>query len=130
MKKILLLLMTIACIGLTAGCAPSREQIQNAYYGPYPTDCEQLVREEVSRQLYDPYSAQFVFLNAPQMGFIITPLMKTEYGWRGEFTLNAKNLYGGYIGAKTLIYLIRDGKVISIMQIVNNSWGTKSLEPW
>ena len=47
------------------GCAlnPSQEQLQNADYGPYPSNYEEIIKSHYGKKLFDPYSANYTFNN-------------------------------------------------------------------
>lgn len=113
--KHFLLVLTIIGMGILLGCAkqPTLEEQAQAYYGQYPENYQEIIRENMFTYLIDPESAQYRFQGSPTQGFYSLPFGKgVEYGWFGEVYINAKNRMGGYVGAKLFDYLIRDGKLI------------------
>jgi hypothetical protein len=91
------------------------EELSNAYYGPYPDNYEQIIKDAMVTRLIDPYSAQYHFQGAPTQRYMAkSPLLGggTEFGWGGIVLVNAKNRMGGYVGATTFAYVIRDGRLV------------------
>lgn len=104
------ILTVILLIGF-AGCygRPTPEAISSAYYGPEPTNIEEKVRSYWALELFDPYSA-VIKCNPPCKAATSTPLWlgKHKFGWAVNCTINAKNRYGGYVGAKVYQFFIAD----------------------
>lgn len=116
MKKRVFGIISMACLGfLFAGCAtaPTQEQINSAYYGDYPNDYETVVKNFMEVRLKDPASATYKFDAIPTKGWAGGGLSgPVEYGWRICAYINAKNSFGGYVGAKRHFFLIRDSRVV------------------
>lgn len=111
MKK--LIILTIICAGL-ASCvsAPTAEQMQNADYGNYPDNYETIIKSYMSRLLKDPVSATYDCGSANKGwagGGLSGPI---QYGYGVSCYINAKNSFGGYVGAKKYNFLIRNGQVV------------------
>jgi hypothetical protein len=106
-----LLFMTSSIAILLSGCAsaPDPRQIQDADYGPYPSNYEEIIKSHIGKQLYDPYSAVWTF-NAPVKGW--NRLGELKFGWALCGTVNAKNRFGGYVGAKPFYVMLHYGKVV------------------
>lgn len=82
----------------------------NADYGPRPENYEELVKTWAEQNLKDPESARYNRISKPRKEFMIASL-KPFFGWSVCADINAKNSYGGYTGAQTYWFLIRDGKI-------------------
>lgn len=99
---------------LIVACAkqPSFEEMATWDYGPYPEQYEEIVKNYMSRSLFDPYSAQYIFNGSPSKNYLMRPFGETLYGWHGTVSVNAKNRFGGYVGYHTFDYIIRYGTII------------------
>ena len=133
MKKLMLWMVVVACLGVM-GCAaqqrtlgqkpiPTAQEIANAYYGdaPKPENYEQIVKDFQAKRLNDPYSAVYVFDGPPKKGYVTYWLLGphswvTQYGYCGQTSLNARNRYGGYVGAKNYGYIIRNNSVVEFVE--------------
>ena len=103
------------------GCAtvPTNEELANKDYGRYPENYQEIVKRYFSGQLSDPYSAQYRWIKPPYQGYFIehTNLLtgqpdKFSFGYLVHVGINAKNRFGGYIGEKEYVVLIRNDIVI------------------
>lgn len=111
LKHVFLIVLMLVTVGCTK--APPMSEQLSAYYGPYPSNYEQIIKDKMVTVLFDPYSAQYHFEGTPSSGYYARPFgAKAEYGWYGTVYINAKNRMGGYVGATKYSYLIRDGKLI------------------
>jgi hypothetical protein len=91
----------LAALLLLAGCAgvqPPPPTVATADIGPAPTGYEAPVRAYFAPQLKDPYSAVYQF-EAPVQAFGQHAI------WAVCGTINAKNSFGEYVGAKPFIVL-------------------------
>src|SRR5882724_775526 len=97
---------------LLPGCAlnPTPEQLAAADFGPMPESYQQIIMTTFSQTLFDPYSAVYQF-SAPSQGWSRT-FNEFTYGWAVCGTLNAKNRFGGYVGATPFFVLIRHGQIM------------------
>jgi starvation-inducible outer membrane lipoprotein len=121
--RFVFMLMLIGAIGLMSGCAapPTQQEIDAADYGVSieQADAEAKAKEVFARTLKDPYTAQLAFgqlykgysLSAPING------RKAEYGYMLDVMVNAKNSYGGYVGAKPYRFMFRNGRLIDAWRI-------------
>ncbi|WP_262120388.1 hypothetical protein [Serratia ficaria] len=91
---------------ILGGCvsAPSTEELKNANYGEMPSNYQEIIKDNMSGRLKDPYSAQYTF-KKPTKGWCKSGF-STYYGWLVLTSINAKNSYGGYTGSQTYLYLI------------------------
>ena len=119
MKKMSGLLISIFIIFM-AGCGlkgpPPSTELMSAYFGPSPENYQQIITNHFSRNLFEPYSAVYEF-TIPKKAYIYN--FEYIYGWGVLGTINAKNRFGGYVGAKGFTILIRDGRVIDDIMKLN-----------
>ena len=100
---------------LLSGCAkaPSGADLMEADYGRYPDNFEELIRDEINKHFFDPYSAVVKIESGPSQMYHAKPFgAKTDFGWGGIVSINAKNRYGAYTGIKRYRYLIYEFDVI------------------
>ena len=120
MKKIgLSILVVMSLILHLSGCAtvPPREQMENANYGNYPNNYQEIIKEYYSRVLFDPYSAHYRWIKSPYKGYF-SALGKFNYGYVVHVGINAKNRLGGYVGEKQEAVLIHNDAVINAMPLM------------
>jgi len=115
----------IFLIAILLGCSPSgptpplesgwRPDTVNADYGQYPSNYESVIKQWYMANLKDPNSATFVGFTDPQKDHAIkNQFEKTAmFGYSVCASVNAKNSYGGYTGAQTKWFLIRNGTVVT-----------------
>jgi hypothetical protein len=104
-----------------AGCATpplTPQQVAAADYGTTvtQTDAEAAAKTWLSSYLKDPYSAVEVWQPVTQ-GYATTSIMEGQqryFGYLLDGTVNAKNAYGGYVGARAFQFLIRNGQVVHV----------------
>ena len=106
---------------LFSGCAsvaaPTASELAAADYGPpiAQAEAEALAKEVLATVLKDPYSAVYN-CSAPEKGWrndTVFEKYKKHYGYVLKCTVNAKNSYGGYVGAKPYEFVINNGHVIA-----------------
>lgn len=100
---------------LTVGaCAtpPSSYDIAMADYGAEPSDFEAIVKQHMRGLLKDPDSAQFEFQGTPRKGGRTSMFGGVKYGYAICVRINAKNSFGGYVGYRPNLFLIKDGRII------------------
>jgi PBP1b-binding outer membrane lipoprotein LpoB len=118
------LLVTIALSAfLLTGCAsaPTPQEIQSADYGAsvYQADAENSVKNFFNTRLKDPESAKYYFGSVGR-GYIVGSRIqgrKLEAGYLLDVSVNAKNSYGGYTGAKPYKFLFRNDQVVQVLEI-------------
>ena len=113
-RSLLFIMFVAVCL---SGCAKqlTREEFSKGDPGPYPLNFQELVKSAMETRLKDPYSAHYNFLQAPVKRYESkSPLVGggVTFGWGGFFTVNAKNSFGAYVGARKYEYLIKDGVVV------------------
>jgi hypothetical protein len=114
MKKFISIIFLIA---LLVGCAsaprPTAQQIEAADCGPFPTNYEEIIKSVASKNLIDPYSAQYTFSQPVKQLNRMTG--NPVWGWAVCGTVNAKNRFGGYVGAKPYYALIYKGTIVRFL---------------
>lgn len=112
------MLLATAALGLT-GCVsmPTSADLAVADYGPPVSqeDAESQARQFLDARLKDPYSATWSCQEVQSGYFKDAPIYggKVTFGWRLMCSVNSKNSYGGYTGAKQYGFLFRDGRLIT-----------------
>lgn len=113
-------------MALVSGCAslPTPEELSTADYGNdmTPEQCTAAVERTLSGTLKDPSSAQFRHSPCIHGAMNSVPIMglPVAYGWLQQGQLNAKNSYGGYVGFRQYIAIIRNGAVIRYCLAMEN----------
>lgn len=115
MRKVAL----ISFVLLVGGCAgdmptlPNGGVVSASDYGPRPNDVQGLIAEFLRPVLKDPQSAQVERVTGPSMVMARNSVLGPGfYGWGICFHVNAKNSYGGYVGFKRYVIVVRDGSVV------------------
>lgn len=107
MKKLLCLIS----FSVLAGCVsnPTAIEVNNGDYGAAPSKelYEAKIKSYQEERLKDPDSAKYRF-SEPHKGWCKFD-GKVNYGWIVDYTLNAKNSYGGYVGQKPQFAFVKNG---------------------
>lgn len=117
--------LTIIAAALLTSCAsqPTAQQNATADHGPYPANYQQIVRDYIAKSFFDPYSVRDVQIQKPTKGWFTGAPMFGEpaqyYGWEIIFTANGKNRLGAYAGLQKIDLLVRDGRVIKVMNLTH-----------
>lgn len=113
------LLLAVASMLLTFGCAGAPVAQSDIDPGPYPDNYQQLIAQYLLQTLCDPGSVQEISFDGPPnritltMGFPKFGLMKGMEVYECKYVwFNAKNRMGGYTGRNAHVYLIRHGQVV------------------
>lgn len=112
--KVFTLLITFSFTATLTGCAtaPTPQEQMDAYYGPEPESFESIIKDYMRLRLKDPSSAVYEFSGRPSKMWAGGGLAgKREFGWGICTSINAKNSFGGYTGAKKYFFIIRDDMV-------------------
>lgn len=121
---VILLMCSIVClVGCVSFPQPTSEQLTSANYGKFPVDYEKQIKARAKNYLFDPYSARYTF-GKPYKAWS-SRTGEIRYGYAIDFTLNAKNRMGGYIGAKKYWAFFYNGNLIFIGEI--DSLGRQSV---
>jgi hypothetical protein len=86
-------------------------QPDTAPYGPYPDNYKDVVMSWLNKQLIDPDSARIEWDGEPKPADLGKD-GEHLYGYLVNFTVNARNRFGGYTGNQKHAVLIRNGEVI------------------
>jgi hypothetical protein len=114
MKTSSFIMIVLSGLTIFSGCAPSQQELINADYGSPPQNYEKTIKDLMSMQLKDPYSAQYKF-QAPFKGYANRGLIYgggRDYGWVVKVWINAKNSFGGYTGYEPHVYLFRGERIV------------------
>lgn len=113
-------LLTIFFLSLIlGGCVsvpkPTPAQIEAGVTEPPPDDYEQQIKEFWSVRLIDPTAPLYTFAKptksyTTRYGDIVT------FGWEVRHTVNSKNRFGGYVGAKRYLAFLRNGRLMHILE--------------
>jgi hypothetical protein len=97
---------------------PTQGQIDNADYGIYPGNYEDLVNEYYTNKLIDPSSAEFKRIGLPHKEYLYDSRYRDVYfvGYLVCVTFNEKNSIHGYKGNQIEGVLIKNGKVFSTLE--------------
>lgn len=111
-----LIVSAVIAVTVLIGCAtppvrPTQDQINNADYGPYPDNYEQIIKDQYTKTLFDPYTAVYTFKGSPTKAWF-SRYGQVMYGWAICGTINAKNRMGGYVGAQPFYFLFHKGNVV------------------
>ena len=106
----------IALLYVGSASAQEHEPVESVYsennYGAPidPAKAIEIAERSIKAQMKDPYSAVFEWKEMFQ-GYLRAagPGSYTYYGYVLEGTVNGKNSYGGYVGAKRVLMLFQDG---------------------
>jgi hypothetical protein len=92
--------------------APKPDEIRSADYGQMPPQeaVTPLVQTYMSQLLFDPYSAVYA-CGAPLKAWV-NWYSSLYYGYVVWCNINAKNRFGGYVGAQRQGFLIKDHSVL------------------
>lgn len=122
MKKHLFLALGLAVSGLT-GCArmPTQSELAGINYGEpvLQDDAERQAKEFLGSQLKDPYSAVYTW-QPVNTGWVKAPPLLgggMDAGWILKGTVNAKNSFGGYVGAKPYQFMFSGGQLAHVWSV-------------
>lgn len=101
-----LLLLLVSCVG----SPPTPEEMQNANFGPYPNNYEEIIKGYYYNVLFDPYSAVFRFLPPKKVGW--GHGNDHYFGYAVCGGINAKNRFGAYVGEQLFFVIINSGQII------------------
>ncbi len=109
MKKLLLVLTVLSLVGCISD--PSAVEVSNANYGAMPNKAslEADIKAYQEGRLKDPYSAKYNFSELHKGWCKFGG--RVNYGWIVDYTLNAKNGFGGYVGEKPQFVFVKDGRM-------------------
>jgi hypothetical protein len=116
MKKVIVFLLLLLIL---TGCvtAPTQEEISKMDFGAPPQNYETTIKKYFDSTLFDPYSAHYDFQSPQQYYYKQSPLAGGGLyaGYRVCVGVNAKNRYGGYVGEKMYAFIIKDERIIKVL---------------
>lgn len=117
-------ILLASMIFILAGCArsPDKIEIQNANYGLAPDgDYQSTVKNFISTELKDPYSAMYKFESPTKFWISEHSIYNNEihYGYLIKVLVNAKNSYGAYNGYKPVAIFWKNGVMNDITAWAN-----------
>ena len=101
-----------ACSLVSCVTMPTQQEISNADYGAYPNDYQEIIKNNMEKLLFDPYSVVYSNWRGPAQGYSGGRFIQTAFGYRVCVDINAKNRMGGYVGNKLHYFLIHDGRIV------------------
>ncbi len=106
----------VLIFALTAGAALALQaiaetQADTASYGSYPANYKEIVMQWLNKQLIEPESARIEWNGDPKPADLGRN-GEHLYGYLVNFTVNARNRFGGYTGKQKHAVLICNGEVI------------------
>jgi hypothetical protein len=84
-------------------------------------DAARIGREQIVSSLFDPGSAQIVWMTGFRWGYAKPLIGRRTYGWIACGTLNAKNRMGGYVGAQGFWLLVEANGAVRYAMIDDTS---------
>jgi hypothetical protein len=109
-------IIIISILLTSCASAPSSGDLANADYGRVmnTSECKSIAEAKIRSTLKDPGSAMFTSSGCATGYWSSVPIMglPIAYGYIQSGTVNGKNSFGGYVGARTYSALIRDGAVV------------------
>lgn len=110
--------ITIIIATLLTGCATtiSKQEAAVAHFDPLPADYQTEIRGLNMTRLKDPFSAVYVF-GPPRRGFWQDGFAyggKKHFGMVVQAAINARNSFGGYVGAEMHYYAFAGGQIFEI----------------
>ncbi len=128
MKKFAKYLAMILSLALAGCVSVNQDEIKTANFGDKPSNYEERVKDYMAMELKDPMSAVYNFRQPLRRAVVkmgMSDNFAKYYGWVVEVSVNAKNSFGGYTGAKTYYIFIRpDGLRADITDRLKGGWAT------
>ncbi|WP_026375260.1 hypothetical protein [Aestuariibacter salexigens] len=95
---------------------PSPNETQDADYGAYPSNYQQIAEQYLRATLRDPDTIEFDGFAEPKRRWIGDKVTGIKYGYVVCVQVNSKNLFGNMTGFRSDTVLIRDGEVIDYVE--------------
>jgi hypothetical protein len=120
MKKFSLFITAVILLSVSAH---AEKQSTSVSFGKLPDNYQTVIRGYFSMpgRLKDPYSAVYRF-ESPRKGSVKDGIFvggKTHYGWIVPVWINAKNSFGGYVGAQLfyVMFFAENGNVGDVTEM-------------
>ncbi|WP_426287492.1 hypothetical protein [Luteibacter sp. E-22] len=126
MKKCLFFAALAACAGGMTACArmPAQAEVASLQYGPpiAQEDAEAQAKAYLSKHLKDPYSAVFTWQKVDKGWVKAPPILGggIDAGWVLKGTVNARNSFGGYVGARPYQFMFYNGSLSHVWAADND----------
>jgi hypothetical protein len=91
---------------------PQPSVVNDPIYGEYPVRYKGIIMDWLYTHLYDPPSAKVEWQEEPKRANLPDAKGRKIYGWLVQFSVNARNRFGGYTGKQMHGILIRNGAVV------------------
>jgi len=113
MRKTILLLSLILLI-VSCAHTPTHEQLNNADYGPCPTNYENTIKDYFYKDVYGPANVVYTF-DSPMKTWVPGNHWwnSEKYGWGVCGNINIESSYTNYKSSKRFFVLMRYDTVIS-----------------
>ncbi len=102
---------------------PNAKQNEAADHGLYPKNYEEIVHKYIHENFSDPYSIRDLSIQKPTKGWVTGAWIFGEkpitYGWEVIFAINGKNTFGAYVGLQKIDLVVRDGKIVKVMNLTH-----------
>lgn len=115
-----ILVAFVVLVAWLGGCAagPTAEQLATADYGTPITEADAKAKAQVWMRgvLKDPMSAQYEW-ETFERGWVSKGLLYGGgylYGYRLNGRVNARNSFGGYVGPRRYLFMLRDGDIAAV----------------
>jgi hypothetical protein len=106
---------------VVAGCvsASPPPTLASVDIGPPPVGYDPEIKALFDAMLKDPYSAVYTFQRPVRSWFFD----ETQMNWAVCGTLNAKNTFGGYVGARPFAVFYRHGRMVETSLTLTELFG-------
>ncbi len=113
---ILISVVAIFFLGCDATPRATAEEIAAADIGPRISEAqsELLIRSWFNQSLKDPSSAQYQFSPIRKSYYVEKSHGTPIFAWGRPASVNAKNSFGGYVGARMYMFFFRDGNLVRV----------------
>lgn len=86
-----------------------------------PQNWQQMIEAKLEAHLKDPYSAVKKVTRGPRYGSVREDAYTVWQGWAVCYSINAKNAYGGYTGAKPYLFVVNSYGVVGMIDKADES---------
>lgn len=87
-----------------------------------PANWQQMIDAKLESYLKDPYSAVKKVTRGPRYGSVREDAYTTWTGWAVCYSINAKNSYGAFAGARDFVFVVGAEGVIGMLDDPENLW--------
>lgn len=114
MKTLSKLLLSVFLSITLSSCAVTPEQMSQLDFGKEPTKetYTKIVKEYLEGVIKDPESLKIYEITPPRPIAYKVTFTDIEYGWFVCAIINAKNSYGGYVGKRSVGFIIFNDQLL------------------